>query len=444
MIIDPKLEKLLRKICSSFNVYYNPYFAPCPMCYGGNTLRPRQSVERNQVYSYAICVNCDSSGDVDEWIVKLESEYAPSPTRSEYLTKIYKDTFDHFQERFRYCAVMLDKMGYTTPCMAPGKPFSLLDKYTFQNIKKGPTIMGEREHYIIIPCYKHVGLIDDLLVCDGDRFERLSKDNLAHYSTAGYCGYLEEQTTKKLFVAPSVRDYFKILGKQTREGVSAERFPLITDLSTVAITRGSAGTFHPGKILADKIYHMKSNRHVSKNLNHFADNIAGELRIIPDYESHTIAELALHSDEFSERIKSEASEQNIMAIQRSLNPYRFYLEGNCAMVHTSHLDRTNFSEWIHIKKKTTNGLIHVVQEDERSFTIRTRYAKDKIHTYRNVVPQLFANKDVLNSLLAQRHESENKRDKPVQLLDWFNNEDILPNLMLISELTAEVLLPKGG
>jgi hypothetical protein len=442
IVYDPKLDLFLRKIFSSFNlVYYNSYYAPCPMCYGPNTLRIRQTIDRKIVISYLTCVCCDRSGTVEEWIDKLESEFTTSPTPSEHLTHIFKNSFEYFPERFYEMQGIMEKLGYKDPFLPPGKCLSLIDKATFQEIKRSDSILKERPHYIAIPCYKHVGLMDDLLMSDGVRFERLSKFKVSTYSTCGFCGYLEERTMDQLFIAPSVEDYIKILGKQAREGIDADDFPLIVDLATVAMSRGDAGTVHAGRMQAKKIYYMRTIKHVSKKLWRVPDNIAGETRIIEDYNKHTIAELSLHAEKCSIRVARELSRQEELAIQRAGNPYRFYINGNNIEVHKSHIEKIGYKDNKALCKRAVEGLIHVEQAEENgSWTVRARYAKEKIHTYNNFPVEAFMNMDAFNSHIARLHEAVDKKgDKPVRLLDWFEDEAILPYLLTISLDTAEVL-----
>ena len=432
MFINEQIELLMNKVSSTTNSYHTPFCAPCPMCGGSNSWRPRVDAEKLGTIWYIECINCGKSGTVSEWLDMLETDNEEHPGKSSVLSEIFNDSFSRFEEGYFKEQRMINNVGYLSPDIPPNRAFSLIHRDVVDRIKTVKSYLRYRDFYIAIPCYRHVGLMDDILLCDGSRFERLSQYRDTRYESGGYCGRLSEQCMPSLFIAESPKDLLNILGRQQKEGVDSDSLPIIADMSRSC---NNIRTLNPGRIQADKIYVLSKNKSICDSmLNSYPKSVAGELRVICDYEKHSIARIANNAMYLSERLHDKSRVAAQMSLKKLRYPYRFFVKGHNIYAHSVFPENAKGFDI----EAVVSGLIYVTKETSGNYRIKLKKLDRAFVDIREVPYEMFIDTDTFNSYIVNKHkEKKGSVVKKVMLLDWFANRSILPNLLMISEKTEE-------
>jgi len=386
---------------------------------------------------------CNEAGDADDWIHKLDNSIDVRPkNRHRRIAEIYLDSLDDFTDNFYIVQDMMTRLGYTSPVVPPGKAFSLMSYEQFMGIVPAEfnSNLARQESYIAIPIYKHVGMLDDIMLYDGCKYERLFRvQNRNHCDAFGFCGNLPYASVEELFVAPSINDMISIMGKQRSEGVPDTEFHVVVDLAEKRRKRES-DTFKHGRIRSDRIFFLRPRGLRTSQLWELPEEGAtSELYIIDDYTKHSVAVLSANAASIGRRTEPCDTVYLKRAIQESKQPYRFFVDGCHVKAHRMLLGS---------KKKNDkavaviSGLLDVRRDTDGSYTLRTKYYDKPTKEYKGVTEEIFQDYETFNSFLTE-NKSDDRRDKPVVLLDWFEDKAILPYLILISDKTTKVL-NKGG
>ena len=215
------------------------------------------------------------------------------------------------------------------------------------------------------------------------------------YHFKGFCGSLREQTVDKLFIAPSPRELISILGKQVAEGISADKFSVVTNMAKSINTDIGPGCLVFDSVKADNVYFLKGKSDLPFSADTYPKGIASDVRVIENYTNFSIADLITNTQHISRKIGNRKNISLKKAIKERRHPYRFFIDGNTIQVHRVLLG--GLSEDKRDIKKAVSGFIYVERTGRGVFKIKTKYANKATRIYENVSDDMFYDMEVFNS-----------------------------------------------
>lgn len=417
----------------SINNYNTPFCASCPMCGAFNSLIIREDNEdRNNIIQIIVCDSCHMGGTASDWEEALNAEESV-PNKHKDISNIYIESLRNFTTNYYMAEKFMNSLGYYSPDPPPGNAFSI---FTEEQVEELFEKLGEKKkmvkryHYIAIPAYKHPGLIERIIIYDGVRF--FSYGGGSRYC---YSGTLSTATVEDIFVVDSLKDLIRTLSKQAIEKIPAQHFTVIADVSNKNFDDTS--TFSNGRIRASRIILLKKTA-VKEPLLYTPKNLAGAPYFIEKYEKYAISKIVTNASMLARQIDVMQNDLRRLRWKEVVKLHRF-------IVNT---DSVSLAEYVYSKQKNRrdnpqisviSGLLYVEKDGEDTYSITVRKnTKARVVTFEKVHVSVFQDKDTFNSYIEMCCKKEELREFPL-LLEWFGTKAILPNLLIISEQTAEVL-----
>ena len=157
---------------------------------------------------------------------------------------------------------------------------------------------------------------------------------------------------------------------------------------------------------------------------------------------YTVTDILANADTVSTKRGIKRYINNFRDFMKERNyPYRFFVDGNNVFVQ-----RVLNKGYTGMKKskpvRAVSGLICVERIDGRRGMFKVTLRKNKLGAYALEMPEeMMESSDIFNSFIMDNMPGK-YADSPVLLLEWFDNRPILPNLLMLSYKTAEVLPTK--
>lgn len=424
-MLNEQLKNLLGELELPYYDYYIPSFASCPIC-GGGELRITQTLSHgNRAFTYLVCADCHTGGGVEEWLRVLKE--GADLNRNKSMFELYGACVDEFTENYLMNENHYRDLGYYSREAPSGSPFSIISSEACDTLGYKPTV--KKINYLLVPLFRHVGLMFDLLIYDVSFRSVLNKRREIKKDRIGFCGDVRRSDLEKVFVAPTILDMVRVAGKRQLEGVDPEDFPLMTDISR----KDAKGMFCMERIRADDMIFLREGDSEKPVI---PKKAVGSSHVLNNHTRYNVGVIARNWKRLTVPGKHRTA---LKPADRKDNSYRFFIDGHDVYAGTVLNNTRKRVKEDDAPVQIIKGLIHIEKTGD-SYRVRFQNnANQEITVLDNVPKEIIENRKAFNSYLLKKSEAKVGERFSVILLAWFDNHAIIPYLSVISERTAEVL-----